>query len=168
MTSRTLKAALPCSAASAIERLRDERAFPDRAAEIVSVRDVGDDLREWTLAFRGGTARWTQRTRDASGGQQPYRIEFEQVDGDFQQFGGAWTCTDTDDGCEAVFEVGYRTSVPHLAGAIDSAVGRVLVRVAHEILVGVGGGARITSGGHHLRDLPVASTPEGSPSHALR
>ncbi|MFJ8740356.1 SRPBCC family protein [Embleya sp. NPDC127516] len=168
MTSRTLKAALPCSAATAIEGLRDDRVFPDWAAEIVSVQDAGDDLRHWTLAFRGGTARWAQRTRDASGEQQPYRIEFEQVDGDFQRFGGAWTCTDTDDGCEAVFEVGYRTSVPHLAGAIDSAVGRVVVRAAHHILIGVGGTAEITSGGHHLRDLPVALIPEGSPSHALR
>ncbi|WP_406278032.1 type II toxin-antitoxin system RatA family toxin [Embleya sp. NBC_00896] len=167
MTSRTLKATLPCSAATAIERLGDDRAFPSYAPDVLSVEDAGGDLRRWVLAFRGGTAQWVQRTRGASA-ERPDRIEFEQVEGDFQQFGGAWTSTDTAGGCEVVFEVGFRTSVPHLAGAIDSAVGRVLIRSAHRVLVGIGGTADITSGGHHLRDLPEHLVPEGIPGHALR
>ncbi|NRQ40082.1 hypothetical protein HII36_50910 [Nonomuraea sp. NN258] len=155
MTSRTLKAWVPAPAAEVITRLGDDRAFPSYAADLVSVSDAGDGLSRWVLAFRGGTATWTQRSRAA----KPNRIEFVQVDGDFQGFGGAWTVTELDGGCEVAYEVGYRTSVPHLAGAIDSAVGRVLVRTAHQIISAVGGPARVTAGGHHLRDLP-----EGVPS----
>jgi hypothetical protein len=86
----------------------------------------------------------------AASGEAPYRIEFEQVSGDFQHLKGSWTSTDGPGGSEVVFEVSYSTSVPHLAGAIDSAVGRVLLRSAHQVISAVGGPARVTAGGHHL------------------
>ncbi|MGS2642541.1 MULTISPECIES: SRPBCC family protein [unclassified Streptosporangium] len=168
MTSRILKATVPATAAEVIERLGDEPAFPAYARDIVSVSDTGDGLRQWVLAFRGGTARWVQRSRGPGGGPQPYRIEFEQVSGDFQHLRGAWTSTDLPDGCEVVFDVNYSTSVPHLAGAIDSAVGRVLVRSAHQIMFAVGGAVRVTAGDRHLRDLPEGFTPEGIMGDALR
>ncbi|MFB9675012.1 type II toxin-antitoxin system RatA family toxin [Streptosporangium vulgare] len=168
MTSRTLKATVPATAAEVIERLGDEPAFPAYARDIVSVSDTGDGLRQWVLAFRGGTARWTQRSRGTGSGPQPYRIEFEQVSGDFQHLKGAWTSTDLPDGCEVVFDVDYSTSVPHLAGAIDSAVGRVLVRSAHQIMFAVGGSVHVTAGDRHLRDMPEGFTPEGITDDALR
>ncbi|MER5645126.1 SRPBCC family protein [Streptosporangium sp. NPDC002524] len=168
MTSRTLKATVPATAAEVIERLGDEPAFPAYARDIVSVSDTGDGLRQWVLAFRGGTARWTQRSWGAGGGSQPHRIEFEQVSGDFQHLKGTWTSTDLPDGCEVVFDVDYSTSVPHLAGAIDSAVGRVLVRSAHQIMFAVGGSVHVTSGDRHLRDMPDGFTPEGTTGDALR
>ncbi|MBF8191533.1 SRPBCC family protein [Nonomuraea sp. K274] len=151
MTTRVLKATVAMPAADLIERLGDELAFPAYAADLVSVSDVGDGLREWVLAFRGGTATWVQRSRRA----EPYRIEFEQVGGDFQHLKGAWTAT----GREAGYEVSYGTSVPHLAGAIDSAAGRVLIRTAHQIMSAVAGPARVTAGGHLLRDLPATPSP---------
>ncbi|MFE5483396.1 SRPBCC family protein [Streptomyces sp. NPDC056527] len=83
-------------------------------------------------------------------GEQSYRIEFEQVSGDFQHLKGTWTSTDVPGGSEVAFEVSFSTSVPHLAGAIDSAVGHVLLRSAHQVISAVGGPARVTAGGHHL------------------
>jgi ribosome-associated toxin RatA of RatAB toxin-antitoxin module len=163
MTTRILKAVLAAPAAWVFDGLGDESAFPGYADDIVSVSDAGDGSRRWVLAFRGGTATWTQRSARAAGAQ-PYRIEFEQVTGDFQRLRGSWTCTDTPDGCEVVFEVDYGTSVPHFAGAIDSAVGRVLVRGAHRILSAIGGPVRVTRGGHHLADLPESFLPAASPS----
>ncbi|MFD9032813.1 SRPBCC family protein [Streptomyces sp. NPDC059567] len=88
--------------------------------------------------------------RPGPAGEQSYRIEFEQVSGDFQHLKGAWTSTDVPGGSEVAFEVSYSTSVPHLAGAIDSAVGHVLLRSAHQVISAVGGPARVTAGGHHL------------------
>ncbi|MFF3315531.1 type II toxin-antitoxin system RatA family toxin [Streptomyces sp. NPDC003035] len=150
MTTRVLKATVPATAAEVIERLADAAALPDHAEDILSVADTGDGRQEWVLAFRGGTARWVQRV-ERGRDQETYRIDFEQVDGDFQQLKGAWTSTDIPGGgCEVAFEVRYRTSVPHLAGAIDSAVGHVLLRSAHQVITAVGGPARVTAGGHHL------------------
>ena len=163
MTTRVLKGILPCDAPDLIGRLSDERSFPAYAPEILRVDAMGDDLHQWTLAFRCGTARWVQRSRSDQGAQ---RIDFEQVEGDFQQFAGSWTCADTPEGCEAAFELRFRTSVPHLAGAIDSAVGRVLTRCAHQILAGHGGRVRVTSGQHLLWD-PVYEHTTERPTDAL-
>jgi len=151
MTTRILQATVRASAADVIGRLGDDLAFPEYANDIVSVTDTGDGLRTWVLAFRGGAATWTQGTRRPDG--DPLRIEFTQLNGEFQHLIGSWTTVDTADGCEITFEVRFSTSVPHLAGAIDSAVGRVLVRAAHQIISAVGGPARVTNGGHLLWDL---------------
>jgi ribosome-associated toxin RatA of RatAB toxin-antitoxin module len=110
------------------------------------------------LSFRGGVARWTQQNRVTPG-----RIDFTQTDGDFQSYEGHWTATDGPDGCTVEFAVRYRTSVPHLAGAIESAAGRVLTRTGLAVLTGVCGPARVTRGHHFLQDLP-----EGSLPHAVR
>lgn len=163
MTSRKLTAVLPCSAAEAIVRLRDETQFPLHADDIVSVTPTGDGTHRWVLAFRGGTAEWVQATADT----EQHRIEFVQVSGDFQSYQGSWTAGDAEEGCEVTFEVRYRTNVPHLAGAIDSAVGRVISRVAHQILSGIGP-ARITAGERFLRDLPEHIRPERTQSYAVR
>jgi len=153
MTTRVLKALVPATAADVIERLADAAAFPAYADDVVSVTDTGDGHQRWVLAFRGGTATWTQRGGRPEG--QPYRIEFAQTSGDFQRFEGAWTSTGTEGGSEVTFEVRFTTSVPHLAGAIDSAVGRVLLRSAHQVVQAVAGPARITAGGQFLDDLPA-------------
>lgn len=153
MTTRVLKAVVPATSAEVIERLGDAAAFPAYADDIVSVSGTGDGDQRWVLAFRGGTANWVQRSGRPAG--QPYRIEFAQTDGDFQRFEGAWTSTDVDGGSEVTFQVRFSTSVPHLAGAIDSAVGRVLLRSAHQVIHAVGGPARVTAGGQYLDDLPA-------------
>lgn len=151
MTSRILKAVVRASAADVITRLSDDSTFAEQADDIVSITDAGNGLRTWVLAFRGGAATWTQGTRP--GADNPLRVEFAQISGQFQHLYGAWTAVDTADGCEVTYEVDFRTNVPHLAGAIDSAVGRVLVRTAHQLLTAAGGPARVTKGSHLLWDL---------------
>ncbi|GAB3113207.1 hypothetical protein GCM10027160_16540 [Streptomyces calidiresistens] len=162
MTTRKLTATVPGQATEVWRLLCDPLAFPRYAGDIRSVSPADDNAdaatgpHTWVLGFRGGTATWTQRTRLVGEGPTPNRIEFLGVSGDFQQLMGSWTVTELPRGCEIDYEVHYRTSVPHLAGAIDSAVGRVLVRTAHRIITAVGGPARITAGEHHLRDLVAA------------
>ncbi|WP_031510046.1 type II toxin-antitoxin system RatA family toxin [Streptomyces megasporus] len=152
MTTRVLKATVPATAADVMRHLVDQTAFPSYAEDILSVSDTDDGCQQWVLAFRGGTADWVQRS-GRPGGEQPYRIEFEQVRGDFQHLKGAWTSTDLPGGgSEVAFEIGYSTSVPHLAGAIDSAIGHVLLNSAHQVISAVAGPARITAGSHLLGD----------------
>ncbi|MET9654573.1 SRPBCC family protein [Streptomyces sp. NPDC006460] len=167
MTTRVLKVTVPATAAEVIERLADQTAFPSYAEDILSVSADGDaagagdgsgggDGRQaWVLAFRGGTADWVQDVRRTGpAGEGSHRIVFEQVSGDFQELKGSWTSTDVPGGgSEVAFEISYRTSVPHLAGAIDSAVGHVLVRSAHQVVTAVAGGpVRVTDGHYHLGD----------------
>ncbi len=160
MSKRKLRATVPGTAADAVRRLADEPSFAPHAPDIVAIEQTGPGEYRWVVAFRTGVAQWTQEsTVDA----RENRIEFEQTDGDFQEYAGTWTATDGPDGCEVEYVVRYRTSVPHFAGAIDSAIGRVFVRTALNVLNGLFGTATVTSGGHFLRDLP-----EGSPSHAVR
>ncbi|WP_440098407.1 type II toxin-antitoxin system RatA family toxin [Streptosporangium sp. H16] len=161
MTSRIFKAKVWCSAEDLIEQLGDDRAFPSCAPDILSVEDLGGGLRQWVLAFRSGTAEWVQHSRHLVGAQ-PYRIEFEQVTGDFHEFRGSWTTEDLAEGCEVTFQVDYSTSVPHLAGAIDTAVGRVLLRSVRRILDGICGPIHVTAGGEYLWDVPEASGIPGS------
>ncbi|GAA3412535.1 type II toxin-antitoxin system RatA family toxin [Streptosporangium vulgare] len=162
MTSRTFKATVWCSAEDLIEQLGDDRAFPACAPDILSVEDIGGGLRQWVLAFRGGTAEWVQHSRDLVGAQ-PYRIEFEQVTGDFHDFRGSWTTEDLAEGCEVTYQVDYSTSVPHLAGAIDTAIGRVLLRSVRRILDGICGPIHVTAGGEYLWDVPEATGVHGVP-----
>lgn len=157
MTKRTLTAVVDATADEVIRRLAADGTFPRHAPDLLEVTPDGDRS-EWVLAFRGGVARWTQENRVTPG-----RIDFTQTDGDFQSYDGNWTATDGQDGCTVEFSVRYRTSVPHLAGAIESAAGRVLTRTALAVLTGVCGPARVTRGHHFLQDLP-----EGSPPHAVR
>lgn len=170
MAKRILKATVPGTAAGVIERLAAVETFPPYAPDLLSVTrdDTHDDTHDgtrdalpdgdssaWVVAFRGGLARWTQRQRVTAG-----RIDFEQVDGDFQRYAGHWTATDGPDGCEVEFGVDYRTSVPHFAGAIESAIGRVLARTALAVLTGACGPVHLTKGQHVLRDLPEGSLPD--------
>nr|WAP33721.1 Orf4 [Micromonospora sp. SCSIO 07395] len=169
MATRTLRATLPVPAPEVLRRLAAPETFPGYAPDLLSVDREGDRS-DWVLAFRGGAARWTQTTRTL-----PDRIEFEQVDGDFTSYSGHWSVTPTEPvapaesqdgtaepgdttgpegGSTVEFTVKYRTSVPHLAGAVESAVGRVLSRTALAVLTGVGGPVRITSGAYFLADLP--------------
>ncbi|GAB4085409.1 hypothetical protein GCM10028784_20390 [Myceligenerans cantabricum] len=160
MTTRTLTAHVPAPPATVLRHLADDTAYPDHASDLVSVTEAGDGAREWVLRFRGGTASWSQATRTPD--DAPHRIEFVQLRGDFQHLLGSWTCTERPDGCEVTYDVSFGTSVPHLAGAIDSAAGRVLVRVAHDVLTAVAGPVRVTAGGHHLRDPELPHPRSGA------
>ncbi|GAA3849793.1 hypothetical protein GCM10022243_14650 [Saccharothrix violaceirubra] len=147
MTTRTLRAEVPATAAEVVAFLERDTDFPTYAPDLVSVSGRG----EWVLAFRGGTATWTQAVRRSA--DHPDRLEFLQIEGDFQRLMGSWTATDLPEGgSEVEYRVDYGTSVPHLAGAIDSAVGRVLVRTAHAIVTAIGGRARVTEGGEYVTD----------------
>ncbi|WP_232663249.1 type II toxin-antitoxin system RatA family toxin [Pseudonocardia sp. TRM90224] len=158
MTSRVLKATARATAAEIIESI-GRWSCSSRVGDVLTVSHPDEGHSRHELAFRGGAVRWVQRNTRP----RPGMIGFEQVDGDFQHLRGSWTCADGPDGCTVVFEVTFSTAVPHLAGAIDSAAGRTLVRSALAILATIAGPVRMTEGERSLHDpLPGRSTKPGA------
>jgi uncharacterized membrane protein len=124
--------------------LRAMTDFPRWSDVILAVEPDGGTS-SWTVAFRGGLVRWTQRdTVD----EAERRLAFEQVDGDFVALSGEWAVEPG----TVTYRVSVRTSVPHLAGAIDPMIGRTLLRGALAVVTAVADGAETQSGGDLLQD----------------
>ena len=123
--------------------------FPSYAPDVVSV-ELEPPLSHWTLAFRGGTARWTQHDRFLP--QPGLGAEFEQTSGDFVAFSGSWGVVPRGKVSTVRYQVSFSTSVAHLAGAIEPMVGRVLGRSARHIVAAVAGPTRIRDGAEVLND----------------
>jgi uncharacterized membrane protein len=98
--------------------------FPLYSPDILSV-DVTGETSRWVVGFRGGLVRWTQRDRRDPARQ---RIDFEQTDGDFVSLTGQWSLEPAQRGSTFTCRITPGTSVPHLAGAIDPMIARVLIR----------------------------------------
>jgi hypothetical protein len=84
-------------------------------------------------------------------------IAFEQTKGDFIELGGVWSVIPETRGCQVSYDVSFRTSVAHLAGAVDPVVGRVLLRSATAVLKAIAGPLEILAGEEFLHDLPSTS-----------
>ena len=104
-------------------------------------------LQRCRLAVRGGFASWVQRVEVG-----PRSLTATQVDGDFSRLEIAWTAEEHRDGATVVMSADFATSVPHFAGAIDSAAGRMLVRAGLAQSIAVAGTARVTGGRSALAD----------------
>ena len=147
MTEYAITLSTDRPAAELFSLLREQQRFPDVSGDLVAVETIERDLHDYVLAFRDGVARWTQRTETG-----PLRLQFEQTEGDFVSFGGSWEVSEEPAGSTVTYRVAFRTSVPHLAGAIDPMVARVLLRAAADVVTGLAGQAEIVSGGNALRD----------------
>ncbi|MGM1058293.1 type II toxin-antitoxin system RatA family toxin [Saccharothrix sp. Mg75] len=135
--------------------LRRQERFAETADDLESVEVLAGGEHRYALRFRGGVARWTQRTEvdvDAR------TLRFEQVEGDFVDFGGTWEVRSTDGGSRVVHRVSFRTGVPHLAGAIDPMIARVLLRAATSVVSRAAGPAEVVEGESALRDEVFSTT----------
>ncbi|TDV54223.1 type II toxin-antitoxin system RatA family toxin [Actinophytocola oryzae] len=119
---------------------------PAHAPDVLSVSRDGDTS-SWVLSFRGHPVRWTQRDH-----HDGLRGEFNQVDGDFVALSGEWAVEPDGEGSTVAYRLSVRTSVPHLAGAIEPMVARALSRAA----LSVAGPVRVLAGAAVLAD-PVLS-----------
>ncbi len=149
MTTATLRMVASGDADTLLSGLLDVARHPAWAGDILSVEPDGD-VSTWTLAFRGRTARWTQRTRSRA---PELGINFEQVDGDFTTFSGSWEVQSRGPAaCVVQYQVKYTTSVAHLAGAVDPVIGRVLARSACAVVEGIAGPVDVVEGVELLHD----------------
>jgi len=130
-------------AAEAYDRISDFARYPDLVDVVrsVTVHPAGDgepEVSDWEVYFRNGILRWTEEDiKDAPG----LKIDFEQVDGDFDSFDGAWTLTREADGCQVRFAATFDFGIPSLAGILDPIAERVLketiARIVAALLPGV-------------------------------
>jgi len=71
---------------------------------------------EWTVRFRKGLLRWTERDRFDP---EHRAIDFEQLTGDFVSFTGSWRVEPADGGSEVTFEAQFDLGIPTLAELLD-------------------------------------------------
>ncbi|MFJ6513884.1 SRPBCC family protein [Streptomyces sp. NPDC091406] len=159
MTVRTLQARTVLDSENIFRKLQRQEDFSSFSPDIISVVPSCDDHALWKLAFRGGVVSWTQQDDI-----QPdrMRIAFKQVEGDFIAFKGSWSVFPEPGSCRVVYDVEFRTSVAHLAGAVDPVVGRVLLRSAAAILHACADPIELLSGAEILDDLH--SMPRTNPA----
>lgn len=106
---------------------------------------------DWKVNFRRGIMRWSERELVDTG---QLRIEFEQIDGDFEDFRGNWQLSPLRaGGTEIAFEVSYDFGIESLAGLMDPIAERVIKRVVYEVLTRSLGNVRVTEGAEALHDL---------------
>jgi uncharacterized zinc-type alcohol dehydrogenase-like protein len=132
----------PRPADEVFDQLLQPGRFAEAAPDIESVAP-GAEGDQYALRFRGGLARWTQRTEADPDARV---VRFEQVSGDFVDFGGSWEVVPDGAGSRVVHRVAFRTSVPHLAGAIEPVLARVLLRAAADVVSGLAGPAQVVEG----------------------
>lgn len=154
MAARAMLLDVPCTAYELDTGLRHPDRFPDLSDDITAVT-VDGILSHWEVSFRGGPVRWTQRDR-----VQPLglRNDFEQVEGDFAALSGFWAIELRDRHCALRYELEHRTSVAHLAGAVDPMIRRVLLRSMCAVVEGIAGPIEVIEGSELLHDWPCSAS----------
>ncbi|WP_327331626.1 SRPBCC family protein [Streptomyces anulatus] len=77
----------------------------------------------WELHFRSGLLRWTEDDRFD---RDRLEIHFEQSDGDFDHFTGAWRIAQDGDDVAVRFEADFDFGIPSLEGILDPIAERVI------------------------------------------
>lgn len=115
--------------------------FNHYAALVDVVRSVeldrpanGQARSTWVVEFRNGLLRWTE---DDWFRRDELRLDFNQVEGDFEEFYGGWVLNPTPDGVEAALIADFDFGVPSLASIVEPVAERVLTDVTQLILLGL-------------------------------
>ena len=96
----------------------------------------GTAISAWEVEFRNGMLRWTERDwfrRDQ------LRLDFDQIEGDFDEFYGGWVMTQEPDGVRLAMIADFDFGVPSLASIVEPVAARVLTDVTQQILTGLFG-----------------------------
>ncbi|MGV9214113.1 SRPBCC family protein [Micromonospora sp. RB23] len=135
-----IQAFLPGGDGGAVfDQLVDFERYPQLVdvVQTVTVQSPADARRvvsSWEVLFRNGILAWTEADdldRDR------LTIAFDQLDGDFDEFSGAWTLRQDPDGVAMTFVASFDFGVPSLASIIDPVAERVLTETIHHVLRGL-------------------------------
>lgn len=121
MPQITIAARTPRDPADVYARIRDFADYPRQTDAVVEVlvHPVDADgalVSEWTVRFRNGLLRWTER--DVFDDERR-AIAFEQLSGDFAVFRGRWLVDADPVGATIVFDAEFDLGIPTLAALID-------------------------------------------------
>ncbi len=105
----------------AYARISDFARYPELTE---AVREVvlhpsdpdGTLVSEWTVRFRNGLLRWTERD---SFDPVSMRIDFCQISGDFASFEGSWRFAPDPPGAQVTFTALFDLGIPTLAEILD-------------------------------------------------
>ena len=135
--------ACPDAVFSAVADFASYAEHTDTVREVVVTSlDGGGVESAWEVNFRNGVLAWTERDVVNPAGR---RIDFEQLDGDFVLFAGAWAVEPDGDGATVRFTASFDLGMPSLAPMIDPIAVRALVDNVQAILTGLLG-PRVTFG----------------------
>ncbi|MFC0140321.1 type II toxin-antitoxin system RatA family toxin [Erwinia mallotivora] len=83
----------------------------------VTVSDVASNsmVSAWNVLLNGSEFTWTERDRL----HPPFRIEFEQIDGDLETWQGEWTLADNGDDVIATLTIEFDIGIPSLADILN-------------------------------------------------
>ncbi|MGW7530530.1 type II toxin-antitoxin system RatA family toxin [Streptomyces sp. NPDC054783] len=112
-----------------------------KSTEVHQSLPHGTGRSSWELNFRSGLLCWTEReTFLLSDG----RIEFEQVEGDFDTMSGAWQLTARPGGgCAVHFRADFDFGIASMESILDPIAERVIKETIARAVTGLFGGARI-------------------------
>jgi len=132
-------------ARTALLRVTDYRRWPEASEAVRSVSveqtEAGASVSTWEVSFRGGLMRWSERdVLHADALEQ----RFSLVEGDPQDFSGAWTAAARAGGCTLQLEGEFDLGMPSLRHVLDpiaiealeDAITDVLLALFSEIEVG--------------------------------
>lgn len=117
--------------------------YPELAAEtvksVVVERESGNSLRcDWTVYFRSGLLRWSELDIVDHDSR---RIEFHQIEGDFEVFEGSWSVEPCQAGSvRLLFVARFDFGVPSLEAIVNPVACRVLVETMEKITSALFGG----------------------------
>lgn len=107
----------------------------DTVRQVTVRRD--DALRpesDWEVLFRHGLLCWTEvDTLDRAG----LRVDFDQLEGDFDVFRGVWQLAAADGGTSVRFDADFDFGVPSLETIIDPVAVRVLTETIQRTVAGL-------------------------------
>jgi len=161
MRNVEIHALLPdTDAGTVFDRLVEFERYPDlvdvvRAVTVLSA--PGDDpmVSSWEVLFRNGILAWTEADRLR---RDALTIEFEQTDGDFDEFRGSWVLEPRGTGVALAFRAAFDFGVPSLASIIDPVAERVLTETIQLVVRGLFGTVEFADG----PALPVGALASGS------
>lgn len=128
-------------AGAVFEKVSDFASYPEH---VKVIRDVtvhpaapGSDVAsDWEVYFRNGILRWSEvDTVDRAA----RTIDFVQTEGDFDEFSGRWSVTETAGSSEVLFEADFDFGIPSLAGILDPIAERTFKETIGRVLVGLFG-----------------------------
>jgi ribosome-associated toxin RatA of RatAB toxin-antitoxin module len=116
------------SAESVFHAVRRWERFPELAphVEATTVHATHPDpdcSSSWELHFRSGLLRWTERDVFCT---ETLEIRFEQTDGDFDSFQGAWRIAQDGADVTVRFVAEFDFGIPSLEGILDPIAERVI------------------------------------------
>lgn len=135
----TLEAFVPDADSDTVfARISDFERYAEYTEAVREIRidsdEGGSNTSTWSVNFRGGVLRWREVDHI-----DPLRrrIDYEQIEGDFEQFDGTWEVAPSGTGARVTFTAAFDLGMPSLAAMLEPVAKRALRENIEAILKGL-------------------------------